>query len=201
MASSISFAEIESLRFHLGYGQLGIGTPYTPDGFQELFAQVVAPYLTTGHETSLLFRVAAGDASATPVSMGSIVARAQLVIDVGDDAEIVTVRATSPTTFTARFKQAHQVGTPVAVMSGTARLRLLLHRADQAWQAMQDPSVGATSGLKQVDKGDVEWFQGFRVLKDRLAHYQAIQTDLSRLVRVPVAGDDRARAATTLESY
>lgn len=184
MTSSISTAEVESLRTHLGYGSLGIGTPYTPDGFQELFHDVIAAYLTTGPETEAVFGFNAGDSQVTPYAMTGIVPYAKLVVDVGADVEIVSVRSVTPTRFVARFARAHSVGTPIAVMSGTARLRLLLGQADAAWQALQDPSVGATAGLKQVDKGDVEWWAGYRVLKDRLQHYRAIVSQLSSLVRV-----------------
>ena len=118
--------------------------------------------------------------------MTGIVARAQLVIDVADDTEVVSVRSVTPTSFAARFKLAHATNTPIAVMSGTARLRMLLHRADQSWAALQDPSVGATSGLASVDKGDVVWQPNFRVLTDRQKHYRAIVAQISTLVRVPV---------------
>jgi hypothetical protein len=86
-------------------------------------------------------------------------------------------------------------------MSGLARLRYLLHRADQAWQAMQDTAIGATAGLKQVDRGDVEWFGSFQVLKDRLDHYRAIVNQISSLVRVQPAWAETTAAPSTLESY
>lgn len=190
---SISTAECESLRHHLQYGNIDSEAyPYTPDGFQALFEQVIAPNLTTGAETTSASSIVAGLAVITPASMTDIVPRAQLVIDVGDDAEIVVVGAVTISTFSARFRQAHAAGTPIAVMSGTARLRMLLHAADKAWSALQDASVGATSGLKQVDRGDVEWQPGGRVIKDRQAHYRAIVDQIGSLVRVtprwPTAG-------------
>lgn len=188
---ALSDSEIESLRYHLGYGNIGLGVSmYTPDGFKELFDQIIAPYLTGSTETTATTAVTAGtNVTVTPVSMTSIVPYAKLVVDVGDDVELVMVRSVTATTFTAKFAKAHPTsGYPVAVMGGHARLRLLLNQADNAWQAMQDPSVGATAGLKQVDKGDVEWFQGFQVLKDRLRHYQEIVGQISSLVRVDLVG-------------
>lgn len=131
-----------------------------------------------------------------PVDM----AYAKLVVDVGEDSELVTVRSVTATTFTAKFLKAHpSSGYPVALMGGHARLRLLLGQADTAWQALQDPSVGATAGLKQVDKGDVEWFQGFQVLKDRLNHYKAIVMQISSLVRVAPCWD--SVGSSQLEAY
>jgi hypothetical protein len=181
--------EIETLRQHLGYGALGLdAAPYSTDGFCGLFHDIIGPNLTTGAETQAAFAIAAGRSAVTPDSMTDIVTGARLVIDVADDSEIVTVRSATPTTFTATFTKAHPVNTPICLLSGVARLRLTLHRADQAWQAMQDPSIGATAGLQSVDRGDVVWFAGFRVLSDRLRHYQAIQSELSSLVRVPVCG-------------
>lgn len=188
---ALSDSEIESLRYHLGYGNIGLGVSmYTPDGFKELFDQIIAPYLTGDTETTATTSIVAGtSATVTPVSMTGIVPYAKLVIDVGDDVELVMVRSVSVSAFTAKFAKAHpSTGYPVALMGGHARLRLLLNQADNAWQAMQDPSVGATAGLKQVDKGDVEWFQGFQVLKDRLKHYQAIVGQIASLVRVEPVG-------------
>lgn len=200
---AITDSEVESLRFHLGYGNIGLGTSaYSPDGFKELFRDVVAVYLTGDTETTATGAITAGAvATVTPAAMTGIVAYARLVVDVGDDAEIVTVRSVTLTTFSARFSKTHATGYPVAVLGGQARLRLLLNQADAAWQAMQDPSVGSTAGLKQVDKGDVEWFQGFQVLKDRLSHYRAIVSQISSLVRVEPIGASSGGGSALLEAY
>lgn len=199
---AISDSEVESLRFHLGYGNINVGAyPYTPDGFKELFKDVVAPNLTGDVETSSVTPITGGNvATVTPLSMTGIVTNARLVVDVGDDAEIVAVRSVTVTAFSARFAKAHSAGYPVALLGGQARLRLLLGQADTAWQALQDPSVGSTAGLKQVDKGDVEWFQGFQVLKDRLSHYRSITAQISSLVRVPMCGE-QGRGRQELEAY
>ncbi len=200
---ALTDSEVESLRFHLGYGNIGLGTStYSPDGFKELFNDVVAAYLTGDTETTATTAITAStNVSVTPVSMTGIVPYAKLVIDVGEDVELVTVRTVTVTAFTAKFAKAHpSTGYPVAVMGGHARLRLLLGQADTAWQAMQDPSVGATAGLKQVDKGDVEWFQGFQVLKDRVNHYRTIVMQISSLVRVePVWAT--VRSPQLIEAY
>ncbi len=164
---ALSTSEVLSLRFHLGYGNISIdGWPYSPDGFVALFEQVIAPNLDGSTETTATTAITAGtSATVTPVAMTGIVAHAKLVVDVGDDVELVTVRSVTVSTFTAKFAKAHpSSGYPVALMGGHARLRLLLNQAETAWQAIQDASVGATAGLKQVDKGDVEWFQGFAAL-------------------------------------
>jgi len=188
---ALSDSEIESLRYHLGYGNIGLGVSmYTPDGFKELFDQIISPYLTGDTETTATTAITAGaSVTVTPASMTGIVPYAKLVVDVGDDVELVMVRSVGVTTFTAKFAKAHPAsGYPIALMGGHARLRLLLNQADNAWQAMQDPSVGATAGLKQVDKGDVEWFGGFQVMKDRLRHYQEIVGQIASLVRVEPVG-------------
>lgn len=199
---ALSTAEIESVRHHLGYGQLDVGsTTYTADGFKELFDQVVNVYLTGSTETTGSTATTAGNAATVTVaSITGIAAHAQLVVDVGDDIEIVNVKSVSGLTFTARFAKAHTASYPVAVMGGHARVRILLHQADKAWQAVQSQNVGASAGLKQVDKGDVEWFPGGQVLKDRLKHYQAIVGQISSLVRVPPAWTNE-QSSTLLEAY
>lgn len=189
--------EVASLRQHLGYGAISVDAyPYTPDGFQAIFDQVIGPNITTGPETTCASVIPAGMVIVTPASMTGIVPRATLVVDVGDDAEVVIVASVSGSAFAARFARAHSAGSQIAVMSGTARLRILLHRADQAWSALQDPSVGATSGLASVDKGDVVWFAGFQVLKDRVRHYRAIVAQISSLVDVPPRETGGAQTAS-----
>lgn len=198
---ALSDAEVESLRFHLGYGNIGLGAyPSTPDGFLELFRDVVAPNLTGGVETTATTDIAAGAAvQVTPASMTGIVVHAKLVIDVADATELITVRSVTGTTFTAVFANDHpSTGYPIALLDGHSRLRLLLNQAEKAWQAMTEPSIGDTAGLKQLDKGDIEWFEGFQVLKDRLSHYRSICDELVKLVRVArVTGDDEDRSVET----
>jgi hypothetical protein len=184
---ALSTSEVESLRFHLGFGNISVDAyPYTADGFQALFEQVIAPNLTGSTETTATTAITAGtSATVTPASMTGIVPYAKLVVDVGDDVELVVVRTVTATTFSAKFTKAHPAaGYPIALMGGHARLRMLLNQADVAWQAMQDASIGATAGLKQVDKGDVEWFPSFQVLKDRTKHYHSIIDQIGMLVRV-----------------
>jgi hypothetical protein len=202
---SLSTTELDSLRFHLGYGNISVGAePYTPDTFYEVFNSVVSPYLSTGTETSATTAVTAGaTTTVTPASMTGISAYTQLVIDVAEQAEVVMVKAVTATTFTAYFTKAHAAsGYPIATLAGVGRLRILLHQADAAWQATLSPEVGATAGLKQVDKGDVEWFQGFQVLSGRLDHYKAIVASISSLVRVqPAWGSATSRRSGRLEAY
>jgi len=184
----ITDTEVESIRFHLGYGNIGLdASPYAEAGYLVLIRDILIPNLSTAAQTSTSSSVPANaTSSVTPASMTEIVANARIVVDVGPDAEIVTVRSVTATTFSAFFTRAHAGSYPLALLSGESRLRWLLGQADTAWQAMQEPSVGATSGLKQVDKGDVEWFEGFQVLSDRLAHYRAIVAQIGSLIGVPM---------------
>lgn len=188
---SLSDAEIESTRFHLGYGNLDFGAyPYTADGFKQLFRDVVGPNLTIGAETTASAAIAAGTtATVTPALMTGIAAQVRLVVDVGDAAETVVVQNAKGTAFTAAFANAHPAsGYPLCVASGTTRLRALLHQADKAWAATLAPSAVDTAGLKKAD--EVEFYQGFWVLKGRLQLYQTIALSISSLTRVPLAGQD-----------
>lgn len=179
---TISESETASLKFHLGYGSIGVDAePYVD--FYALFEQTIAPNLTGGAETSIASAIIAGVAIVTPASMTGIVSHARLVVDAGTDVEAVTVKSVTASTFTARFTRPHAAGCPVAVMGGVARLRMLLQQADTAFEALQDPS-GATAGLSSVDKGDVVFQPRGAVLRDRLRHYQSIQSQLGSLCRV-----------------
>jgi hypothetical protein len=204
--AQLTTAEVENLRFHLGYGNLQVGAyPWTPDGFFELFTNVIKPYLSTGPETSATTPV---DASAgaivavvTPVDMTGIDVNVRLIVDNGEDTEVVVVKAVTATTFAARFALSHAgSGYPIAVETGTSRLRWLLHQADRTHQAMLSPMVTATAGLKSVDKGEVEWFGPTAVLRSVLAQYQTIVDQISRLVRVPATLPSRG-PSTRLEAY
>lgn len=184
---SLTDAEIGSLGFHLGYGNISIAArPYSPDNFYEVFNSIVGPYLSTGNETSATDAITAGSTTqVTPVAMTGIVAYGQLVIDTGDDAEIVMVKVVDAGTFTAAFTKAHSTsGYPISTMSGVARLRLLLQSADRAWEKVQDKSITSTAGLKQLGNGEIEWFGNNTVLRETIDHYRGIVRSISDLVRV-----------------
>ncbi len=184
---ALSDSEIQSLRRHLGYGNVSVGAyPYTPDGFYELFTQVIAPNLQTALETSSTTAVTAGTTqSITLGAVTGIAAYTRLVVDVGDDAEIVTVKAVSGSAVTAAFAKAHtSAGYPVAIESGTSTLRMLLHAADRAYDALVSSKVTSSAGLRSVGQGEVEWFEGGMVLKGVLSAYRAISNEIGYLVRV-----------------
>lgn len=198
---SLNTAEIESVRFHLGYGNVGNDAlPYTDDGFWSIFDSIVSPYLGTGTETSATTAVTAKTtATITPASMTGIEVYGQLVLDVAEQAEVVVVKAVTATTFTAYCVKAHAAtGYPIATMSGKARLRILLHEADLAWRAMTDIGVAKTAGLKSVDKEDVVWFEGRRVSRERFDHYRSVSCSISSLVRVPSRYDAYPGAAARM---
>jgi len=204
---TLSTAEIEATRFHLGWGNVGLGAlPYTDDGYWSIFDQIVSPYLGTGTETSSTTAVTANSTAAvTPALMTGILVYGQLVVGVADQAEIVVVSAVSATTFTAYFSKAHAAtGYPITTMCGLARLRMLLWQADTAWQAIQAQSVASTSGLKSVDKGDIVWKDDVgganAALQGRKSHYRTIVQSISSLVRVPIRGRSDAKRVT-LEAY
>jgi hypothetical protein len=183
MTTTITASEIDSLKFHTGHGSISVDAePYI--SYHALFEQIIAPNLTTAPESSSIGGISAGLTNVTPVSMTGIQSYTRLVVDIGADVECVTVQSVTASTFTARFQRAHAAGAPIAIMSGTARLRMLLHQADTALEAISDSSVGAAAGLASVDKGDVSWFDRFAVLRDRKAHYHAIVAELASLVRV-----------------
>lgn len=180
-------AEIEAIRFHLGYGNIGLGGyPHTPDGYFEAFRDVVAEYLTTGDETTAATAITAGSTTTvTPVSMTGIAVNVQLVVDVADEAEFVVVKATTATTFTAKFATAHAAsGYPVAVASGVARCRYLIHRCNRALEKVTGSSMTNSAGLKSVGRGAVEWFGTGAVLTATQQAYLAVVDQLSSLVRV-----------------
>ena len=206
---TLSTSEIESTRHHLGWGNMAVGSaPYTLDGFWHTFNQIVSPYLGTGTETSATDAItAASTTEVTPGAMTDIEVYGELVVGVGDQAEIVQVTAVTGSTFTAYFAKAHAAtGYPIATMSGKARLRLLLYDANVAWRAYQSATVGGTAGIKSLDKGDVV-FQDTGssstggVLRQRKAHYKAICQAISQLVRVPMAPGWLGGGCARLEAY
>ena len=183
---ALTAQEIDSVRNHLGYGNLNITTPYTGDGGLSMFEDVVSPALSTANETTATEEIEAGAiAVVTPVSMTGIDLWVSLVVDVGEAAEIVVVQAVTLTTFTARFQNAHSsFGYPIGTLRGTTRLRQLLWQAEQASSLLYASSTVAAAGLKSVDKGDVVWFEGGRFLKDRLDHYMGIVCAMASLLDV-----------------
>jgi ketopantoate hydroxymethyltransferase len=203
---TLSTADQQSLRYHLGYGNLDVAAPnaYTGDGFYELFRDVVAPYLMGEAETTGATAIVAGTSQAvTPASMTGILVGSRLMIDVADDAEIVVVRSKTSLTFTAKFAKAHpNTGYLVAVESGLTRLRALLQAADTAHASAVSASITTTAGLKSVGRGAVEWFGTGAVLSAVEAHYVSIVQRISSLVHVPIAGGGSGRSSPVLlEAY
>lgn len=201
---ALSDAEIQSLRTHLGFGGLdGPGANvYTPDGFKDLFTQVVQPELETGAQTTGSTATVAGSvATVTVASITDIAAYSTLVVDVAEDAEIVVAKAVSGSTFTAKFAKTRSAGYPVAVMSPEARLRLLLWDADTAWRKAQGSAITSTAGLKMLGQGEIEWFPNGSVLTDTLAHYKSIVRAISDIVRIKPAWDQEQSRSSTLEAY
>lgn len=199
----LSDPEIEALRFHLGYGNIGVGGyPHTPDGYFEAFRDVVAEYLTTEDETTATTAITANTTTTvTPAAMTGIAVNVRLVVDVGEDAEFVVVKSTTATTFTAKFTLAHPAsGYPVAVESGLARCRYLLHRANKAFEKLTGGSITTSAGLKSVGRGAVEWYGDGAVYKQTLGHYRGIVTQLSDLVRVAPRWADEG-PVRQLEAY
>lgn len=194
--------QIEALRYHLGYGNIGVGGyPYTPDGFKELFEQVIQPNITEGAETTSTTAIsAAGIATVTPASMTGLATHVALIVDVGDDEERVEVRSVTATTFTARFAKAHAVpGWPIAVASGLTRLRSLLREADRLNAEVTGASTTETAGLKSVGRGAIEWYPGGAVMAEKAKQYIAVVGELSTLVRVEPLRSPR-RGVTKLEA-
>lgn len=202
MTDVLSEAEIQSLRRHLSYGNVAVGAyPYTPDGFYEVFHNVIAPNLETGAETTATTAIAAASTTAvTPVAMTAIAVNTRLVVDVGDEAEIVVVKSVTATTFTAKFAVAHPAsGYPIAVQSGLAELRMLLHSADKIRRTLGGSSITGSAGLQSIDKGDVVWFAPGAALASTREQYAEIVTQISELIRVP--GPSKGRHSVTTESY
>lgn len=206
MPDVLTDTEIQSLRAHLGFGNIGPhGAPYTPDGWHEIFSGIISPNLQTATETTSSTVVTAGTSTAITVADATdIVAHAQLVIDVGDDAEIVVVKNVTGLAVTARFAKAHSGTYPVALMCGLTRLRILLHAADNALSKLLGSSMTANAGIKRVE-GDVEFFepQGGKPAKlvGTRAHYESIVWEISSLVRVEPAWARARGARRTVEAY
>lgn len=199
---ALTTSEIESLRMHLGYGNLTTGAqPYSVDGFNSLFTTVIAPNLGTAAETSATTLISAGIVVVTPVSMTDIVAQCSLVVDCGEDAEIVQVKAVGASTFTARFAKAHTAaGYPIALMCGKARLRYLLAQADRLWTRRQSSDITQTAGLKQLGKGEIEWVNGATgVIADVGSQYAQIVGEIASICRVAPSGS--GGDSNTVEMY
>jgi hypothetical protein len=198
---SLTASEIESLRLHLGYGNLSVaGVPYTSDGFQNYFSGIISDYLTTATETTSTTACTAGDITVVTVgSIGDIVAFSELLVDTGEDAEIVVVKAVAGSTFTARFTKAHAAsGYPVMLMCGKARLRMLLNDANTLWRKLTGKEITQTAGIKQLGNGEIEWFDGGAVQRQVSMQYGAVVEQLAALCRM---APQKKSASTRLEVY
>lgn len=204
MPAVLTDAEIEALRFHLGYGNIGVGGyPHSPDGYLEAFRDVVAEYLTTDEETTATTAITAGSTTTvTPASMTGIAVNVRLVVDVAEETEFVVVKSTTGTTFTAKFTLAHPAsGYPVAIESGLTRARYLIHRANKAHEKLNSGSITTSAGLKSVGRGAVEWYGDGAVFKQTMEHYRGIVQQLADLVRIQPRWVNENESTRQLEAY
>lgn len=185
--------EIESCRALLGYGAITVdASPYTPDGWWSLFDSIVLPYLSTAPETTSETPITGGTSvEVTPMSMIGIVPNEKLVVDVIPNLEKVVVQSVTATTFRAFFTQAHPAtGYPIAVQSGVTRVRELLAEADRLISASIGSGITQTAGLKQLGRGEIEWFGAGSVLASTNTQLRGVIALLSSLLRIPIAGAD-----------
>lgn len=204
MTMVLTASEVEAIRFHLGYGNINVGAyPYTPDGFYELFTDVVAANLSTGAETTATTAITANSTTTvTPVSMTGIDVNVRLIVDVGEEADTTIVKSVTGTTFTAVFVHAHPAsGYPIAVESGVSRARYLLHRATKAFEKLTSSTVTNAAGLKSVGRGAVVWQDGGAVYSQTLQAYRGVVMQLSDLVRVLPRWAAEGGRVTQLETY
>lgn len=202
MALTSTGWEAQALRRHLGYGNITTGAyPSTPDGFLELFEGVILPNLQSALETTAMSSVDGEGVESIEVLVATGIAPyTRLVVDVADDAETVTVRRVVGNTVHAKFSKAHTECYPVAIESGTAVLRLLLHSANKLYEAIQSTSISSSAGLKSLGQGEIEWYEGSEELAETVTQYRSVQRQISDLVRVPVCGGDSGQLSR-LEAY
>lgn len=193
-------SEIERCRYHLGYGCIGLGSqPYTDDGFYNVFHDISAPNLTEFEETTVALAITAGVVTVTPASMTGIARHVRMVVDVGDDTETIVVRGAGISTFTARFTKDHAAACPIAVESGLTEMRELIHSLDKEDKAFKSGTVSQAAGIKQVGRGQIEWFGPYAVEVSKARAYKALVGRLSELLRIEPWGDPMA--GQTVEVY
>ncbi len=204
---ALTDSEIQNLRITLGYGGISTGAyPYTPDGWYEVFTGVIAPNLQTGAMTTSATAVSdIGAATIVVVSATDIVARARLIVDVGEDEETVIVRSVSGTSVSATFAKTHTATPyPVALESAESMLRSLLASAGVARATLVGTTAIGVAGLKRAE--DIEWYQegsggvAGGVAGAQWRAYLAIVNQIADLVRVRPRWESE-RACGQLETY
>lgn len=205
---ALTDSEIQSLRVVLGYGAISTGAyPYTPDGFLEVFEQVVAPNLQSGTMTTSATAITAvGASTIVLVDATDIVARSRLIIDVGPDEETVVVRSVSGTSVSATFAKTHEAAPyPVALESGESQLRSLLASAYAAREKLVSTNAIGVAGLAQAE--DIKWFQegsggvAGGVAGAQLRAYRQIVGQISDLVRVRPRWEQDRAGSGQVETY
>jgi len=149
---ALTTAELDRIKFELGYNLLGIGAvPYI--GITQLFEQVIQPYLATGinttSSTTVVASATAVPATLTLADVTGFAAGARVVVDVDDREEIVTVQSVVGSTITALFKLDHSGTYPVIIEGAESIVRNILRQI----RGVQDKITSAsnTAGLKRVD--------------------------------------------------
>lgn len=153
----LTTGELDRIRAELGYNVLNVGAePYI--GVQAIFAQVIAPYLREGLETTTSTQVTASVSGAiarlivadpTGLSLHSRVA-----IDVDDFLEVATVRELSGPTIAVYLKKEHSGTYTVTTDGGLQIVRECLASLYKTQLLIDD--LDGTGSLKKVD--EVEFY-------------------------------------------
>lgn len=183
---ALTDAEIVRCKAELGYNLLEIGAiPYI--GITPIFEGVVQPYLNAGAVTTSSTTVVAADeptaVTLTLVSATGFALFDRAVVDVDDNQETATVRATSGATITLLLRKAHSGTYPVTVEGGESIVREILgYIRGVKTELAQTYGEGS---LKQVDE---------------IAFYQTGGTQFGNLGQQLMAWRDELAAALGVAS-
>jgi len=150
----LTSAELDRIRAELGVNTLDVGAePYI--GVHAVFEKVIQPYLREGSDTTTSTTVTAVPAGAivslTLVSTMGFAAHDQVVVDLDDLEEKVTVRGLVTGGISLILKKAHSGTYPVTVDGGLVIVRECLRRIREckARIALLNPTAGP---IKRVDE-------------------------------------------------
>lgn len=157
---ALTTGEVRRLKAELGYNVLSSGAePYV--GVDQLFEQVISPYMTAGAVTTSSTSV---EAATTPTPVTLTLASAsgfsqfdRVVVDCDALQEIATVRSVSGSTISVVLSLAHDGTYPVTVEGGESLVRQILNKLDRLGNSLGFDAADS-AGIKKVD--EIEFFGG-----------------------------------------
>ncbi len=195
----LTTAEVERIKFELGYNLITVGQPYI--GTSSLFEQVIQPYLSSGAATTSDTSVT-GDGTPQAITLDDatdFTAGARVTVDVDALAEACTIRSVDGSDIVLVLRKTHTGTYPVAQDGGDTIVR---EKLSEIWTARVTRGKAQGRGALKAITGDVEWYDsGQSAFASSTQEIDILRDELAALLGVENRWRRRQSAGSRMSVY